>query len=189
MPLIHNVFNTDYVIGVSERSPDSLNLLFKHPAGREYLRNHKGLSDETIGSFTHLGLSSIANIVAAIKLARYLDLGPEDVILTVATDGAAMYESQLDKVLDASFGGVFDALSAAEVFGEHLAGVRTDAMLELTRLDRERIFNLGYYTWVEQQGVSLEDFSRRRQQSFWDGLMAMVPVWDGLIADFNAAAA
>lgn len=189
VPLIHNVFNTDYVIGVSERSPDSLNLLFNHPAGRAYLRNHKGLSDETIGSFTHLGLSSIANIVAAIKLARYLDLGPEDVVLTVATDGAAMYESQLGKVLDASFGGVFDALSAAEVFGEHLAGVRTDAMIELTRLDRERIFNLGYYTWVEQQGVSLEDFSRRRQQSFWDGLMAMVPVWDGLIAEFNTAAA
>ncbi|WP_054313908.1 pyridoxal-phosphate dependent enzyme [Mesorhizobium sp. 1M-11] len=187
VPLIHNVFNTDYVVGVSERSPDSLNLLFNLPAGRDYLRGRKGLSDTELESFGHLGLSSIANIVAAIKLAKYLDLGEDDVILTVATDGAAMYESQLDKVLNASFDGVFDQLSAAEVFGEHLAGARTDALLELTRTERERIFNLGYYTWVEQQGVSLEDFARRRDQLFWDGLMAMVPVWDGLIEEFNAA--
>lgn len=188
VPFIHNVFNTDYVIGVSERSSDSLNLLFNLPAGRRYLSGRKALPGTVLDGFAHLGLSSIANIVAAIKLAKYLDLGEDDVILTVATDGAAMYESQLGKVLEASFGGAFDELAAAEVFGEHIAGVRTDALLELTRRDRERIFNLGYYTWVEQQGVSLEDFSRRRDQSFWDGLMAMVPVWDRLIDDFNAAA-
>jgi hypothetical protein len=187
VPLIHNVFNTDYVIGVSERSPDSLNLLFNLPAGRQYLQGRKKLKSETIEAFAHLGLSSIANIVAAIKLAKYLDLGPDDAILTVATDGAAMYESQLSKVLDASFDGAFDALSAAEVFGEHLAGVGTDALLELTRVERERIFNLGYYTWVEQQGVTLEDFARRKDLAYWDGLMAMVPVWDELIAKFNAA--
>lgn len=188
VPLIHNVFNTDYVIGVSERSPDSLNLLFNLPAGRDYLQGRKKLKPEMIEAFSHLGLSSIANIVAAIKLARYLDLGPDDAILTVATDGAAMYESQLSKVLDASFGGAFDALSAAEVFGEHLAGAGTDTLLELTRVERERIFNLGYYTWVEQQGVTLEDFVRGRSPAFWDGLMDMVPVWDELIEQFNAAA-
>ena len=187
VPLIHNVFNTDYVIGVSERAPDSLNLLFNLPAGRDYLMSRKKLPAEVIEAFSHLGLSSIANIVAAIKLAKYLDLGPDDAILTVATDGAAMYESQLSKVLGASFGGAFDALSAAEVFGEHLAGAGTDAMLELTRPERERIFNLGYYTWVEQQGVTLEDFVRRRDPAFWDGLMAMVPVWDRLIEKFNSA--
>ncbi len=189
VPLIHNVFNTDFVIGVSERSSDSLNLLFNLPAGRDFLSRRKGLSDGELQGFAHLGLSSIANIVAAIKLAKYLDLGEDDVILTIATDGAAMYESQLEKVLVASFEGVFDQLAAAEVFGEHLAGARTDALLELTRAERERIFNLGYYTWVEQQGISLKDFARRRDQCFWDGLMAMVPVWDGLIDDFNAAAA
>jgi len=187
VPLIHNVFNTDFVIGVSERAPDSLNLLFNLPAGREFLADRKKLTPGMIEAFAHLGLSSIANIVAAVKLARYLDLGPDDAILTVATDGAAMYESQLSKVLDASFGGTFDALSAAEVFGEHLAGAGTDWLLELTRPERERIFNLGYYTWVEQQGVPLEDFARRRDLAFWNELMAMVPIWDELIEKFNAA--
>ena len=43
-------------------------------------------------------------------------------------------------------------------------GATTDNMLELDRYARERIFNLGYYTWVEQQGVSLADFEARRAQ-------------------------
>ena len=45
-----------------------------------------------------------------------------------------------------------------------------DHLIELGHIDRERIFNLGYFTWVEQQGVSLADFDRRRDQSFWQGL-------------------
>ena len=59
-------------------------------------------------------------------------------------------------------------------------------MSELTRFARERIFNLGYYTWVEQQGTRLEDFDRRREQGFWDGLMDRVPVWDDMIEHLNA---
>jgi cysteine synthase len=188
VPLIHNVFNTDYVIGVSDRASDGLNVLFNTDVGRDYLRRRKAVTEELIVKLPHLGLSGIANVVAAIKLAKYMRLGPEDTLLTIATDGAAMYGSQLDKTVAGAFGGSFDALAAAETFGEHLAGAATDSMLELTRPERERIFNLGYYTWVEQQGVSLADFDRRRDQSFWDGLMEMAPVWDGLIRDFNAAA-
>ena len=58
---------------------------------------------------------------------------------------------------------------------------------ELTRFDRERIFNLGYYTWVEQQGTDLAHFDLRRDQKFWDGLMELVTVWDGMIENLNAA--
>ena len=55
--------------------------------------------------------------------------------------------------------GGFDEVAAGEIFGrEHLGGVATDNLLELTRADRERIFNLGYFTWVEQQGLSVEEF-------------------------------
>ena len=37
----------------------------------------------------------------------------------------------------------------------------------MTRADRDRIFNLGYFTWVEQQGVPLDEFEARRDQAFW----------------------
>ena len=66
-------------------------------------------------------------------------------------------------------------------------GAGIDHVDELTRFDRERIFNLGYYTWVEQQGTRLADFDRRRDPEFRDGLMESVTVWDGMIEDLNAA--
>ena len=83
-------------------------------------------------------------------------------------------------------GGRFDAVSAGEVWGRDLAAVTTDHVLELTHAERRRIFNLGYFTWVEQQGVSLQEFDARLHQSFWDGLMDLVPAWDAMIDEFNA---
>lgn len=62
-------------------------------------------------------------------------------------------------------------VQAAKAFGQNILGVGIDHMIELGRFDRERIFNLAYYTWVEQQGTSIEDFDRRREQSFWDGMI------------------
>ena len=45
--------------------------------------------------------------------------------------------------------------------------VADDHVIELTHVDRRRIFNLGYYTWVEQQGVAIDDFDRRKDAAFW----------------------
>jgi cysteine synthase A len=126
-------------------------------------------------------------VIASIKLAKYLNLGSDDAILTVATDGAEMYGTELQKTLANRSDRPFDSLDAAETFGRFLHGALTDHTLELDTRNRERIFNLGYYTWVEQQGISVEQFDVRRQQSFWDNLMNMVPVWDAMIAKFNAA--
>ena len=76
---------------------------------------------------------------------------------------------------------------AAQIAERFLAGVTTDHILELTHTDRERIFNLGYYTWVEQEGVSISDFEERRTPAFWDGLKATQPSVDALIAELNSA--
>ena len=74
---------------------------------------------------------------------------------------------------------------AAEVFGRWMLGTGTDDLLETTLADRDRIFNHGYYTWVEQQGVSLADFERRRDQRFWYSLRDLLPAWDAMIEEFN----
>ena len=76
-------------------------------------------------------------------------------------------------------------IDAAEVFGRRMLGAGTDDLLELTRADRDRIFNLGYYTWVEQQGVSLGATSRCGGSAFWRGLRDLLPVWDAMIEEFN----
>jgi cysteine synthase len=188
VPLIHNVMNTDAVTAVPERATDTLHLLFNTDAGREYLVMRRHVPASAVHALAHLGLSAICNVVAAIKTARYYDLGPDDVVLTVATDGAEMYTSELPRATGKWFGGTFDLLQAAEVYGQHLAGAATDHYLELSTRDRERIFNLGYYTWVEQQGVSLADFQARRDQAFWRRQRDAVLEWDAAIAEFNQRA-
>jgi hypothetical protein len=106
--------------------------------------------------------------------------------VTVATDGAALYGSERVRTLERDFGGAFEPGAAAAVFDEHLAAVDTANMLDCTDADRRRIFNLGYYTWVEQQGVSVADFDTRRTPSFWQSIRSFVPQWDDAIREFNA---
>ncbi|GGE61292.1 pyridoxal-phosphate dependent enzyme [Actibacterium pelagium] len=185
VPLIQNVMNADFVIGVSDRASDGLNLVCNTTAGRSYLSNYRGLRQEDITDLGNLGLSSLANIVGAIKYAKYMDLGSDDVVLTVATDGAKMYQTELGIAERKFYPAGFDAVRAAEAYGRSILGATTDHMIEMTRPDHERVFNLGYYTWVEQQGTTLEDFDRRRDQAFWDGLLDLVPVWDDMIEAFN----
>ncbi|MCB2102224.1 MAG: pyridoxal-phosphate dependent enzyme [Rhodobacterales bacterium] len=186
VPLIHNVMGTDVVMGVSDEATDGLNMLFNTTVGRTFLARRTGLDQQALAALGDLGLSSIANVLAAIKYAKYMDLGPDDAVLTVATDGAEMYGTELTMAEKRLPGGRFDDLTAAEVYGRFLLGTATDHLIELDRRGRERIFNLGYYTWVEQQGVSLADFDARRDPAYWDGLMDLVPVWDGMIDAFNA---
>ncbi len=186
IPLIHNVMATDVALAISDRATDRLGVLFNTPVGRAYLADRHGVPAATLDALPALGLSSIANVLAAIKTAKYYEMGRDDVIVTVATDGAAMYHSERDLALGKYFGGTFDTVAAGEVYGEHLLGATTDHLLELTREDRERIFNLGYYTWVEQQGVSIEEFRARKDPAFWTGMRGIVKDWDRLIGEFNA---
>ena len=163
--------------------------MFAREVGRRYLLERRGVSAELVGALDSFGLSSLCNVLAAIKTAKWFDLGPDDLLLTVATDGAALYASEWPRIERRDFPRGFDEVACGEVFGEHLAGVRTDHFLELAHRDRERIFNLGYYTWVEQQGVSLEEFEARRRPAFWDDLHACLPAWDERIREFNARVA
>ena len=185
IPLIHNVMNTDVVAAVSDRATDELDVLFNTEVGRTYLRVRKHIPAEVVDALEHFGLSSICNMIAAIKTAKLLDLGPNDVLITIATDGAAMYPSERVKTLARRFKNSFSEVDAAEAFSEHLAHVGTYAMIDCTERDRNRIFNLGYYTWVEQQGTPLAVFESRRSQSFWRNLRRYIPVWDELTAEFN----
>ena len=185
VPLIHNVLNTDVALAVSDRATDRLGVLFNTAVGRKYLGSRRDVPDAVLTGLSSLGLSSICNVLGAIKTAKHYGMGPEDVIVTIATDGADMYASERELGLARYFPDGFDEVAAAEVFGEHLLGAATDNLSELTRIERERIFNLGYYTWVEQQGISLEDFEARRSQSFWTGIHEIVRDWDTLIDEFN----
>jgi cysteine synthase len=189
IPLIHNVMATDIVAAVSDRVTDGLFVLFNTDAGRDHLRADRGVPEHVLDALPSFGFSSICNVVAAIKAARQQRLGAKDVIVTVATDGAEMYATEIERLVARDHPGGFDAPAAAAEHGAGLGGISTDHMLECTRSVRDRIFNLGYFTWVEQQGVPLHEFEARRDPAFWAGVRAIAPVWDAMIADFDAQAA
>ena len=186
IPLIHNVMASDFAVAISDEATDGLDVLFNTEAGRKYLVERRHVPRELVEQLGNFGFSGICNVLAAIKVAKYHRLGEKDVLITVATDDAAMYGSERDKAMRHHFAGGFDAVSAGETYGHHMLGATTDNLIELSRVDRDRIFNLGYFTWVEQQGVPLADFEARRQQGFWTGLRELVPVWDRMIGEFNA---
>jgi cysteine synthase len=186
IPFIQNVMAMDLVVAVSHDGSDALNVLFNNESGRGYLRGRRGVPDDLAESLKSLGLSGIANVIAAIKLAKYLELDESDAIFTVSTDSAELYATERERTLARRFSDGFDGLEAASTFGQYVLGAGSDHVLELGHLDRKRIFNLGYYTWVEQQGCTLSDFEARRGQDFWKRLRELVPAWDQAIAGFNA---
>jgi cysteine synthase len=188
IPLIQNVMNMDAVIAVSDSASDRLNLLFGSAIGRDYLVKRRKFDRALVDSFAEIGISGLANIVASIKLAKHLDLDADDLIMTVATDSAALYGSERESYRTKHYPEGFDEVNAGEIFAGSLEAIADDHMLQLRHQNRKGIFNLGYYTWVEQQGVRFDDFEERKDQSFWRGLVDSIPAWDRLIESFNAEA-
>jgi cysteine synthase len=184
IPYIHNVTNTDVAVAVSDHATDQLFVLFNDPAGHALLRA-QGVGEDVIAALPHFGLSGICNVLAAIKTAKALGLGASDALITVATDGAALYTSEIAKAMSKHFAGVFGATEAVRTFETHLTQASAQHVLPMGEVERNRIFNLGYFTWVEQRGVALADFEARRDQAFWQGLHSLLPQWDAMIGEFN----
>jgi len=175
---------TDVVVGISDRATDQLAVMFAQEAGRAHL-TARGVPANVIAALDSFGFSSICNVLAAVKTAKLLNLGAHDAVITVATDGADLYASEHPRLLQRDFCGRFGAPEAAATFARWMLGAGTDHTVELTEADRRRMFNLGYYTWVEQRGISIEAFTQRRAQSFWTGLRDAMPRWNAMIDEFN----
>lgn len=157
--------------------------LFNEPAGQEYLAA-SGLDPALIESLPLLGISSIANLLAAIKTARYYELGEEEVILTIFTDSAGMYKSRLAEL--AAMRGAYRRDDALRDQAGPLAHQSVDYFRELTYTDRKAIHNLKYYTWVEQQGKSSEELNAQWAPEYWRALFEdEVGYFDELIGAFN----
>jgi cysteine synthase A len=184
VPWIHNAKNTDMIIAVDDETPISLIRLFNEPAGKKYLIS-KGLSETWVDGLDQLGISSAGNLAAAIKFAKYYELGPNDIILTVLTDSMEMYASRLRELTDAR--GEFTESTAAAVYAQHLQGLDIDHMEELTYYGRKRIHNLKYFTWVEQQGKTFEEIQQQwYNDDYWQRIPACLDEIDALIEEFNA---
>ncbi|MBI4927012.1 MAG: pyridoxal-5-phosphate-dependent protein subunit beta [Anaerolineae bacterium] len=187
VPWVHNVKNTDFVTAIDDNAVVKIARLFNEPEGREYLRR-KGVPQSTIDRLNLLGFSGIANVLSAVKFAKYYELTENDVVLTVLTDSMELYGTRLEEYREQF--GEFTAFDAAEAFAGALHGLGTDALIELSYAERKRVHNLKYYTWVEQQGKTYEEIQAQwYDPDYWTSVQRQVGEIDQKIADFNRMAA
>ena len=67
-----------------------------------------------------------------------------------------------------------------------LKGQKTNHMIELNYLQKRRIHNLKYFTWIEQQGKSVNELNRQWYDSdYWSLIHSKVPEIDLLINEIN----
>jgi cysteine synthase len=184
VPWIHNVRNTDMVIAIDDNDCMSLIRLFNEPAGKEYLKK-QGISESLVNSLALLGISSISNLLAAIKFSKYYELTSKDVILTVFTDSMELYGSRLEELRQTH--GKYSEHEASKDSHCSLLGAKMDHMLELNHYDRKRIHNLKYFTWVEQQGKDVDELNAQWDDhpGYWMRIQSNADELDRLIEEFN----
>ena len=184
MPWIHNVKNTDMVMAVDDEAPMQMIRLFNEPEGRKYLAE-MGVPEELIEQLPLLGISGAANMLSAIKMAKWYEWGEGDVVLTVLTDSMELYGSRLRELTAER--GEFTARDAAVAYHQYILGLSTDYVEELTYPARKRVHNLKYYTWVEQQGKTYDEIQAQwYQKDYWTCVHGQVDEIDALIEEFNA---
>jgi cysteine synthase A len=186
VPWIHNVRNTDMIAAVDDEQTMSLMRLFNEDEGRACLQR-EGVDGDTISKLDQLGISSLCNLVAAIKTARYYDMDGRDVIFTPLTDSMELYSSRMDEMREAR--GAYGTRLADQHFGRYLAGTLTDHVRELGYAERKALHNFKYFTWVEQQGRSSAELNQLWDVDFWQAVFSqdVVDEWDRLIDNFNQA--
>jgi len=183
IPWIHNVRNTDMVVAVDDEKTIRLMRLFNEEKGRDYLAQN-GVSEDLVQNLDLLGISSIGNLVASIKFAKYYELSENDIIMTIFTDSMELYDSRMREQHEQK--GAYthdDAVRDLEL----LNNITFDNTLELDYYARKRIHNLKYYTWIEQQGRELDELNAQwyDHRNYWGNIHSMTPKIDALIEEFN----
>jgi len=183
VPWIHNVKNTDLVVAIDDNAVVNVARLFNEEDGRAYLAE-KGVPEALIARLDLLGFSGISNVMTAIKMAKYYEMGEHDVIFTIATDSMELYQSRIHEMRQEM--GDYGPRDAAADHARWLLQQSTDNMLELRYPDRRRVHNLKYFTWVEQQGKSYADIQNMWQQpDYWTSVQKQADEIDELIVEFN----
>lgn len=183
VPWIHNTNNTDIIVAIDDNAVVNLSRLFNEPAGKQFLAK-QGVPETIVSKLGLLGFSGISNVLSAIKMAKYYEMGENDIVLTVLTDSMELYGSRLTE-MHAEYG-EYSELDAAAHHAEYLKGVTTDNMLELSYVDRRRVHNLKYFTWVEQQGKTYEEINAQwYERNYWVDVQNQVDEIDELIEAFN----
>jgi cysteine synthase len=170
---IHNVNNMDALMCIDDLDCKKGLQLLTEDRARRVLVDRYGADPEVVEQMATLfGISTVCNILGAIKTAKYYHFGRDDLILTVATDSLDRYYSVMDNMAR-QYGTLDEAAAVGRVEGI-FHGMKTDWIMAGTRDARTRWHNLKYYTWVEQQGKAVEELDAQREPAWWQQHQALV---------------
>jgi cysteine synthase A len=184
VPWVHNIRNTDAVAAIDDEDCMRILRLFNEEEGKKYLES-LGVRKTQVDRLSLLGISSISNVLSAIKTAKYFEMEKNDIIFTIFTDSAELYQSRLQELREER--GKYSAMQAAKDHAGPLEHQNIDFYKELTHYKRKAIHNLKYYTWVEQQGKTYEELNAQWDPEYWRSLFEdEVGYFDQLITEFNS---
>lgn len=183
VPWIHNLRNMDLVSAIDDAKCLRVMRLFNEPRGKEHLLT-RGIPEDTVNRLDTLGISGIANLIGAVKMAKYFEMDSEDMLFTIATDSMDLYQSRLQQQRQVR--GAYSEYQAACDFDSCLRSITTDHMLELSYWDKKRMHNLKYFTWVEQRGKDVVELDRQwHDPQYWLEKYRAYLEWDEKIEEFN----
>ncbi len=182
IPWIHNVRNTDLVAAIDDEQCLALMRLFNEDAGRKVLES-AGVSRDVVDRLPDIGISSMCNLVAAIKSAKYYEMDGRDVLFIPLTDSMELYASRIEEQRAAH--GAYTESLAGRHFARYLEGIGIEHLSELGYPDRKALHNFKYFTWVEQQQRGVDELRRLWDPDFWTQTFEEAAGWDRAIEDFN----
>jgi cysteine synthase A len=170
---IHNVMNMDAIMCIDDiESKKGLQLLTEE-AGWKTMIDRYGVPEESVRLMAQtFGISGVCNVLGAIKTAKFYGFGKDDVVVTILTDAIDRYGSVMAQMTETY--GPMDEVEAAVRLVSVFHGQKLDWIEEGTRRTRNQWHNLKYYTWVEQQGKTIEELNAQRDQGYWEAQQARV---------------
>ena len=82
--------------------------------------------------------------------------------------------------------GEFTHEDAAVVYYRDLMDIGVDNMIEMNYYEKRRMHNLKYFTWIEQQGKTVEELDAQwYDENYWKDQFGKVNEWDEKITEFN----
>ncbi len=174
---IHNVLNMDAIMCLDDIECKKGLQVLTDEAGQAALTQRYGLPAEKVRRLsTIFGISGVCNVLGAIKTAKHYRFGKDDVIVTICTDAIDRYHSVMAEM--ARRYGAIDEVRAAVYVESIFHGQKTDWIKDGTPDLRQQWHNLKYFTWVEQQGKTVEELDAQRDPEWWLRHQQLVPEMD-----------
>ena len=163
---IHNVMNMDAIMCVDDIECKKGLQLLTDEVGWKTMIGRYGIPESAVKKMaTIFGISGVCNLLGAIKTAKFYGLGKDDLIVTICTDAIDRYHSVMAEMTKTY--GPMDETESAVRMESVFHGQRTDWIREGTVQARRSWHNLKYYTWVEQQGKSVEELNAQLDPAWW----------------------